>query len=239
MVRFDKGIDPVITCINRAKEPLGIEFRHLISILQRFLDEHFAPVWGASATLRIARKPVHGTWTLFFYDTARDAEDADDAGYHLLTYRGQPRAFVFVKPTIETNDKVSVTASHELAELLVDPAINLWADNDRQTRTAYEVCDAVEEDEFVIDGVPVTNFVYPAYFEAFRKPRSTQFDEMGLITRPLELRPGGYNVVVVRGHSKERFGSAAKRKRFRKEDRRLHRTEYRLHRVRKRRRPRR
>jgi hypothetical protein len=29
---------------------------------------------------------------------------------------------------LRNNDKVSVTACHEVCEMLIDPAINMWAD---------------------------------------------------------------------------------------------------------------
>jgi len=43
---------------------------------------------------------------------------------------------------------------------------------------AYEVCDACQAKEFGyrIDGTLVSDFVYPAWFESFRKKGSTQFE---------------------------------------------------------------
>jgi hypothetical protein len=55
-------------------------------------------------------------------------DDADQPGalaYHDPTPDGLPQAKVFVKTTLENRNLVSVSASHELVELLVDPAINL------------------------------------------------------------------------------------------------------------------
>ena len=69
-----------------------------------------------------------------------------------------------------------MAASHELAEMLVDPGINLWCAGPKGRMYAYEVCDAVEEEEFLVDGIPMCNFVYPAYFDLFRTPKSVQFD---------------------------------------------------------------
>jgi hypothetical protein len=224
-VRFDQGIDPVITCVNRStNKELRAGFRHIVAALQRFLDDCFVPVWGTTAHLKIAARPKRGTWTLVFLD---HADPDDDQGYHELTLHNLPLSRVFVTTTIRQGDKVSVTACHELCEMLVDPAINLWADNGRSTSYAYEVCDPVEEDEFDVDGVLMSNFVLPAYFEAFRKPRSTKFDYLGLLKAPLTLRPGGYVTTNSRGKTRDRFGSPAKRKRFMAEDRRYHRSEFR------------
>jgi hypothetical protein len=38
----------------------------------------------------------------------------------------------------------------------------------------------------------VSDFVYPAWFETFRAPGSTQFDHMSQIQNPLQLLKGGY-----------------------------------------------
>ena len=92
---------------------------------------------------------------------------------------------------------------------------------------AYESADPVEEQSFPIDGVAMTDFVYPSYFESFRKPNSTQFDSMKKVTRPFQLLKGGYQIVFKNGKETQIFGSKAKAKRFKKEDRRGHRSQYR------------
>ena len=57
-----------------------------------------------------------------------DSVDVQGAlGYHDLTPDGLPLSKVFVKTTLNGGQKVSVTACHELAEMLVEPAINLCA----------------------------------------------------------------------------------------------------------------
>jgi len=38
----------------------------------------------------------------------------------------------------------------------------------------------------------VSNFVYPAWFEASREPGSTQFDHRGHVNAPFEVAPGSY-----------------------------------------------
>jgi hypothetical protein len=67
-------------------------------------------------------------------------------------------------------------------------------DNSSGTLYAYEVCDACEADGFGydIDGITVSDFVFPAWFESFRQPSSTQFDFQKQIQQPLQLLPGGY-----------------------------------------------
>jgi hypothetical protein len=85
----------------------------------------------------------------------------------------------------------------------------------------------VEEVEFNINGIAMSDFVYPAYFEIFRKPKSAQFDYCKKITRPFQILSGGYSLVRKGATVKQVFGSSAKAKRFAKEVRTGHRSEYR------------
>src|SRR5438309_1203227 len=55
-------------------------------------------------------------------------KNADQPGvlaYHDHTPDGFPLSKVFVLTTIQNHDLVSASASHELVEMLVDPAINM------------------------------------------------------------------------------------------------------------------
>jgi hypothetical protein len=224
-VALTHDASPTIACINKARMDLGVDFDKLIPVLQHFVDECFAPVWGVTAKLVNATKPRPGHWHMTFWDSP-DQPGAE--GFHDITYKGLPLAKVYVKATLDNKDKVSTTACHELCETLIDPGINLWAIGTRGLVWAYEVCDAVEEEEFVLDGVYMSDFVYPAYFEAFRKPRSTQFDYLNKVTRPFQLLKGGYGEIRhTRRDKNVNFGSKSKARRFSREDRRYHRTTYR------------
>ena len=102
-----------------------------------------------------------------------------------------------------------MTASHEIAEMLIDPAIALGAQGpDGSSWYAYETADAVEREEFDVNGIAMSNFVFPAWFEGFRAPRSTQFDYLNHCTQPFELRPGGYISIYKNGTWQQIFGSS-------------------------------
>jgi hypothetical protein len=223
---FNRAVIPTIACINKAKLHLGVDFDDMVAALQTFVDDCFAPAWGAPARLIKATKPKPGMWTMAFLDRP-DAPDAE--GYHDITKNGLPLSKVFVEPTIEGGDLISVTACHELCEMLVDPTATLWCDGPRSTMWAYEVCDAVEEETFNVDGVAMSDFVFPAYFELFRvkKPRSAQYDFLGKLKKPFHLLEGGYAIIRHNRRVQEKFGSKAKERRFNAEDRRFHRSEFR------------
>jgi hypothetical protein len=236
-----RGAIPRIACINRTSVKLGIDFDVLIAALQKYVDEYLAPVWATPAKLVKKQAPQPDSWTMMFLDTAAP-EDVSDLGLsesdrskllgrHKIELHGLPLAMIFVKSTlcaksalrIRDRDKVSMSASHELAEMLVDPGNNLWCERSERTFYAYEVCDAVEEEYFLVDGIAMSDFVYPAYFDVFRKPNSTQFDHMKKIDRPFQILKQGYMPVKERGKLRLKSGSKDKGWRIKREDRRLHR----------------
>jgi hypothetical protein len=226
MVPTDRNTGHTITCVNNATVSLGVDFDKLIAALQKFLDEHFVPVWRTPAKLVKAEKPRPGTWTLMFIDDIDSAEDAGWLGLHHLE-GGHPFAKVFVNAVHANHDKVSVAASHELAEMLVDPSINLWTVGPNGTMYAYEVCDAVEEEKFSVNSIPMSNFVYPTYFDLFRKRKSAQFDHMDKIDRPFQILPNGYASVRTGSKVTEKTVSKSKAKKLEEEERKDHRSEYR------------
>jgi len=221
---FGTGGVPTIAIVNLATVPLGYDLKKLVAAMQLALDKYFVPVWGAPAMLKIFpdKKSIPATaWPFLFVD---DADVAGALGYHDLTKNGVPVTFVFVKTTLGDGADVAVTASHELWEMLIDPGIQMWADGPNGQLWAYEMADAVEETDFLVDEVRISNFVYPSFFELFRKPKSTKFDQLALVDRPFKLLKGGYTIIKKGAGTKQLFGSAAKKKRFAKEDRRLHRS---------------
>jgi hypothetical protein len=216
---------PTIVCVNEATVDLKVDFDDLIAALQKYLDKHFVPVWGTPARLVKGKKPRPDTWTLLFLDDQDSAKAKRNGWVGLHHLEGNPFAKVFVRPVLKSKEKVSVAASHELAEMLVDPGINLWCAGPKRLLYAYEVCDAVEEVEFLVDGIPMCNFVYPTYFDRSRKPGSARFDHKKKLNRPFQLLPNGYATVLENGKKVEIFGSTTKQKHFAKENRDGHRSE--------------
>ena len=191
--------DIKIAVINESTEVTDAEVTSVVKALQQQVTHDFARAWGVPADLRFlpkAQKPAATEWWLVILD---DADQAGALGYHDVTSEGLPLGKVFAKTTRIDGGEWTVTASHELLEMLGDPEINLTVfvqDGDHPTGRlyAYEVCDACEADSFgyTVDGVLVSDFVYPSWFESFRKKGSTRFDFRDHIKQPLELLKGGY-----------------------------------------------
>lgn len=126
--------------------------------------------------------------------TIRDAIDAPGAaGFHADDI-GIP--FIEVKVTSDT----FVTGSHEIAEYLVDPTVNLWAPYDADHEQAIEVSDRVEGDSYLVPvsvmgearQVPVSNYLLPSAFDPQGK---APFDRMGRLTTWNGMTSGGYCIL--------------------------------------------
>jgi hypothetical protein len=228
---------PEISCIVSAQTPLGFSLPAFIAAAQRFVDQYLGPVWGVAARLRVRRKTRPGCWALVFVDTERQAQDD---GWHDLTRDGLPLAKVFLRVLAKEitgtdpraraqafRDEVTLTATHEIAEMLVDPAVTLCVQRVGFGVYSLEVADPVEEDGFDVDGFKMTDFVYPAWYEQFHRADSTTFDQCRKCRRPFHVLKTGYASILRRGRWSDHFGSRAKRARFEREDRKGHRTEQR------------
>jgi hypothetical protein len=214
---FNQGLTPTIACFNKAVTPLGVNLDALITAMQAYVNKHVAPVWGTPAKLTKTTGFVPNTWAVVFLD---NADTPGALAYHDLTPAGLPLSKVFVKTTIDNGDLVSVSASHELVEMLVDPAINMMTRGpDPNATYAYEGADPVEAPSFNVNGIPMSDFVYPSYFEIFRKPNSVPFDHLKKVTKPFQVLSGGYQIVFRNGKWSQVFASEAKKKRFGREDR--------------------
>lgn len=223
---FNQGGKPTIACFNQAKTPLGVDLTQLIDAMQIYVDEHVAPVWGTPAKLVHSQGFLPNAWAIIFLE---NADQADALGYHDLTPEGLPVAKVFVKTTLDDKQLVSVTASHELVEMLVDPAINMMTTGpNSKVMYAYESADPVEELDFPVNGIRMSDFVYPSYFETFHKPGSVRFDHLDKVTKPFQILSGGYQITFKNAKWGQIYGSVKKRASFRREDRRQHRSEQRM-----------
>ncbi len=191
--------DITVSVINASTVVTDDECRALVAALQKQVSQDFAPVWGIDAALVFVPtggKPDSGTWWLSILDTT---DRAGVLGHHDLTPDGLPVGKSFAGTDKHFGHSWTVTASHELLEMLADPDVNLavfvHSDVGNGKLYVYEVCDPCQDDSFGydIDGVTVGNFVYPAYFQTFRPPGSTKFDHMGKLQKPVpEVLSGGY-----------------------------------------------
>jgi len=191
-----------IAIVNRFDGVSDAEARRVVKALQIQVDRDFAPIWGVRAKLQyvgLKETPDSDTWQLVILN---NSDQAGALGYHELTRDGLPLGKIFAGTDIENGLQWSVTAAHELLEMLSDPWIN-FAMIHQAAGVVYalENCDAVEADRYAyaieVDGIKVmvSDFVTPDWFipqwKNFDGPKP-KFDFMGHCTEPLQLLPGGY-----------------------------------------------
>jgi hypothetical protein len=187
-----------IAIINQSTVLTDAQVAPMVAALQTQVSRDFAPIWGIDAQLQFVgqgQQPAVGAWQLVVLD---DSDQAGALGYHEV--QGDlPYGLAFAKSDIEDGLQPSVTVSHELLEMLLDPWIFSVVLLDHGGGTVFgnggvmlaeEVCDAVEADNYgyQIDGVLVSDFVTPAWFGS----PGTQFDFRGHCTKAYQLLPGGY-----------------------------------------------
>jgi hypothetical protein len=171
------------------------EVATITAALQHQVDHDFRPTWGIAAELTAVPKdtpPPADAWVLAILD---DSDQARALGYHDLTPELLPAGKVFAKSDQEFGAAVSVTASHELLEMLGDPFVNTSALDPKTGRLcAYESSDAVEADElgYEIDGVLVSDFVLPQYFDPEHAGKGKPLSFKGNVDEPFSLAKGGY-----------------------------------------------
>jgi hypothetical protein len=195
----------LISVVNFSKRISDQDAVGAVRAANRQLHEDFTPYWHIQATLRLdgrARRverkaPILGDAILYLSEAA---DSGDVEGYHTATARGLPFGVVYVDLAEQCDGTWTPTFSHEALELAVDPFMALYAAgphaNRRGTRRNvyywFEVCDPVQADLYELDGVKLSNFVLPEYFDASRKAVGPH-DFLGRRSRARGLSPFGVN----------------------------------------------
>lgn len=192
-------VGPKVAFVNHNQAVGGAELGAAVAALSRQMNEqHALPPpfgYGIGARLRAIDSddppPDVDEWVLHLHKGMPDLDGA--LAYHMTTQHGMPEMHCF--PDADRSDGFpwQVSASHELIEAVDDPFLWRCAQAPDGRMWAYETCDSVEADVYEIDGVPVSNFALPFYFEPPEiAPIGIKYDWLGLVQAPYELRPGGY-----------------------------------------------
>lgn len=202
-----------ISVVNDSKIHTGYELDELVHIGQNFLDKILVHFWpGTHARLIPSKVILPRTHAIILMD---DPDHNEDLGYHTLTPCGLPLSKVFVRPTLTSGKSITQVFTHVLAEMRVDPGLNLTAIGPNGDVYALEVCDPVEEDAFTLDGALVTNIVTPHWFESFHQTGNVKFDYMNRCHHPFMVTQGGH--ALIRGKAdggwQQTFGSFPKSER--------------------------
>jgi len=160
--------------------------------LQRQATRDFGPIWNVRATVdsfpRLHDVPV-GYWPMI---VATDIHRPGAAGVH-EDKDGQPFAL------IEMSDSWSLTASHEMLEMLGDPfgkrVIPGPSPKRGQGRVEFlvEVGDPCESEQFAytVNDILVSDFYTPHFFDPVQST-GTRYSFTGAVKKPRQVLRGGY-----------------------------------------------
>jgi hypothetical protein len=207
----------LIAILNQSSGPIGVtgvtdaDVATMTAAIATQIQVDVAPAWD--------RAPA----TVTFYNKASDVpagafgvaivNTIDDQPSGVLGVHTADWGLVATQPEfangaqVLTGDwSVSSTLSHEVLEIFVDPACNLWADNGQGKAYSLEVCDPVEAPTYTVSGVSVSNFVTPSWFDPLA-PSGAQFDKRGQVTAPFTMAAGGYVTYAKAGHVQQDWGT--------------------------------
>ncbi len=161
--------------------------------LQIQLDRDLFPLWGIQA--QITPLNPHdsisdGVWPIYILDQS-------DAGLGVhLDNNGNP--FAEVKYDLNSWDNTTITISHEMLEMLVDPlgnnfksAPDLDPNSDRHLVKYLEVGDPCEMFSYNIGNTIVSDFITPQYYDV-NADSNIELDLLRKLHKPLEVPLGGY-----------------------------------------------
>jgi hypothetical protein len=182
--------------------------------VQKQVTRDFTPIWGVAATVNafpnLESVPSDYRPVVLFGDVDEirsrvqsllgkqqaevlidDIEAGEIAGIHLTALTRQPFSLV------SADGSWPLVVSHETLEMLVDPYGNRLVaaahpiEHTRRVCYLLEVCDPCQSTWYPINGLPVSDFYTPRYFDPVRID-SVRYSFTGEITGPLELLDRGY-----------------------------------------------
>lgn len=161
---------------------------------------YFFPKAATIPTISPSGSPY---WTVTLLN---NTDQPPAAGYHW--FRPAPTFTPAAKVFVNTSGSSwPMVASHEILEMIVDPYLNFATIFPSAVPTSVsgiapknfvsslfltEICDPVPSDPYPIDGILVSNFVTPAWYQLFRFGRGGTFDRKGTLKNPTDLGTGGY-----------------------------------------------
>jgi hypothetical protein len=184
-----------VALVNESSRISAGDLARVSAALQKQATRDLIQFWGVKATVdafpTLEDVPI-GYWPIIIKD---DIETSGAAGVH-LDDQGQPFALVTAASRLE---EWSLTASHELVEMLVDPFGNrlIAADSPKRdqgrVQVLVEACDPSEAAQFAytINGILVSDFYSVRYFDPVAA-RGVRYSFTGAIRKPRQVLPGGY-----------------------------------------------
>ncbi len=180
-------VPTLISVTNESSVATDAEVKAAVAAIGKQLARDVAPAWGLVPALEFVPKGGTARGCPCVVSDTPDVQGA--LGYHDEGSDGVPFVKVFVVDGFDWR----TTLSHEILEVTGDAPASKWADAPDGSDYAYELADAVESDTYDVDGVPVSNFLYPGFFDRNAQP-GEKLDHMGRLTKPFGMSSGGYEI---------------------------------------------
>lgn len=185
MSKFNQQIGVVS---QTAQLPFG-EVQRICEAIDRQMVEHHYPAWGRTTRVTafesLDKIPI-GFWPAVIKD---DIGEPGASGFH-SDNNNQP--FIEVQ---FTGDDTSVSLSHECLEIAPDPFGNrLIVANLPSIGECHVLCeigDPCERQTYEIDGVKVSDFILPEWYDA-EKTDGVKYTYLNSIDWPCTINEGGY-----------------------------------------------
>jgi hypothetical protein len=188
-----------VDVVNHSTTDSDDTIKKWVAAVQLQANNDISKYWSYTVQMNVLPKgatPTKGHWMCGFFD---NSTDAGVLGWHDVTPDGQPLIKVFTKESEKYGESPSVTLSHEIAESIGDPDANTtikgYDESGKPCLYFMENCDPVEAREYNVNGVPVSDFVTPAWWVASSTTGATRMDFLGAISKPYEILQGGYMLV--------------------------------------------
>ena len=204
----------IVALVNEATDLAHNDALKILGALQIQLNRDFCPRWNLELVevdlYKAGQRIPPGSWPLYLTDVITEA---GDLGYHAAEFSA-PYGEIELKVIFENNggvltgpNCVAQAVSHEALEMLANPRLREFVAYSGGSSIPKEVCDPVQGAGYDIEGLTMSNFVLPAWFDARGKG---PFDFKGELTKPFEIGPSGYLMVIAPdGSSSPIFGSKA------------------------------
>jgi len=158
--------------------------------VMRQINDHFFRFWGES-----------GTVTPF-----ADQTQVPLGASRITVVQGRPEGLLGVHRSkdnqpyayVSDEDHWSVAVSHEVLEILVDPTLSTFragtiGEPPQRMNFLVEVCDPCQAAAYPVDGIAVSDFVTPAYYDP-HPAAGGQYSFKDSVDAPLTVAPNGYLV---------------------------------------------
>ena len=181
-----------IALVNQSENISDSEFSTVAAALQKQATVDIGPIWNISATVD-AFNSYDDIPPGYFPVVIKDSiERPDSNGFH-HTDNNEPFALIRYSPTW------SLSASHEICEMLIDPSgsnlIKSPSLNPGAGDAHYlvEVCDPCESAKYgyYVNNILVSDFYTPGYFDPAKSATGIYSCRQN-ITEPRQVLPGGY-----------------------------------------------